>query len=1198
MRRSVPTALCAALAALLVVAAPASARQLVTHSLSSSFDGGGSTAGQFTFSGGPTSVAVDEVSGNVYAVTSQSGLPIDKFDASGVPAHYSAPELAGSTSLYTPGLPTSSQEGVRIAVDNSAGPTQGRIYEAFTTGAGSFLYAYGPSGRALGGNFPLTKANFSSFFPSDVAVDPSSGDIWVAGEVGGALAVQLTPEGVPTGVEISAAYYRASRITVDSEGNVYLKNDFGNCCGELPPGLYKYNSAGEFQYKLPLSAEIDADPSNGDLYTAGFSAIAQYDKSGSLLPEFGAPISVGGIAVNGASGKVYAVAGGIAVSIFGPGATVTVPDVSTEAASNFEPSVVTVHGTVDPEGLATTDCRFEWNDSSGEEFTFGKSTPCAGGNPSGPGPQPVTATIGGLKKGETYRYRLSATNANGKVVGLRRTFSPSAQPTISSTYVSDVHSDSARFHLVLNPGGAETTYVVEYGPADCSSNPCQAAPAQSAGGGVLKAEVSSVIAGLQPDTTYHYRILATNQSGTAIGPDRSVTTFPFIELLEDPCPNAHARQQTSAALLLDCRAYELVSAANTGGYDVESDQVEGQRPFDGYPLAQGRVLYGVHEGAIPGTGLPTNHGVDPYVAIRGEHGWSTQYVGIPSNNPFASGPFASGLLEANPTLTSFAFGGEGICEPCFEDGSTNVPVRLPDGGLVEGMVGSLKNFPNPSGYLAKRFAADGTHFVFGTTTKLEPSANNGKVTIYERDLAGGPTEVVSTLPSGATIANEVGELDVSADGSRTIVGQKLGTDAKGNVYYHPYMHLAGSTHSVDLAPGATTGVLWAGMTEGGSSAFFTTKDKLLVADTDTSADLYEAHVDAEGHLTLRLLSLGQSAPAGNTNSCVPSGKWNNPAGINDCSVLAVAGGAGVAAETGAVYFLSPELLAGAGKGTVNLPNLYVVRPEGPPTFVATLEASTKGIATNPALKHALGQAATHSYGDFQVTPDGSYAVFASTQPLTGYENGGRFEVFRYAPASGELVCASCDPTNAAALGDASLATHGLSLTDDGRVFFDSADPIAPRDLDGRQDVYEYEEGEVQLISTGTSPFASSLLGVSADGADALFFTRDTLVPQDENGSQVKIYDARAEGGFAFLSQPLPCKASDECHGAGSEVPPPPAIRTLEGQNGNLAPESSGQPSCKAPKVRRHGRCVKLHPPHKAHHHKSHKRAGARGRRHG
>ena len=37
-----------------------------------------------------------------------------------------------------------------------------------------------------------------------------------------------------------------------------------------------------------------------------------------------------------------------------------------------------------------------------------------------------------------------------------------------------------------------------------------------------------------------------------------------------------------------------------------------------------------------------------------------------------------------------------------------------------------------------------------------------------------------------------------------------------------------------------------------------------------------------------------------------------------------------------------------------------------------------------------------------------------------------------------------------------LASDGLSLTDDGRVFFNSTDALAPRDLDETGDVYEWE----------------------------------------------------------------------------------------------------------------------------------------------
>ena len=59
------------------------------------------------------------------------------------------------------------------------------------------------------------------------------------------------------------------------------------------------------------------------------------------------------------------------------------------------------------------------------------------------------------------------------------------------------------------------------------------------------------------------------------------------------------------------------------------------------PRTPRRVLYGVHDGGIPGTDHPTNKGVDPYVATRGEEGWSTEYVGIPADDPFSDAPFSS-----------------------------------------------------------------------------------------------------------------------------------------------------------------------------------------------------------------------------------------------------------------------------------------------------------------------------------------------------------------------------------------------------------------------------------------------------------------------------------------------------------------------------------------------------------------------------
>src|SRR5262249_43255720 len=153
-------------------------------------------------------------------------------------------------------------------------------------------------------------------------------------------------------------------------------------------------------------------------------------------------------------------------------------------------------------------------------------------------------------------------------------------------------------------------------------------------------------------------------------------------------------------------------AGDTGGYDVESSIVPGETPFAGYPLASGpsRVLYGVHRGAIPGAWNPTNLGLDPYVATRGEDGWTTQYVGLSATETPSAHPFSPAFGGAASNLGTVAFAGKDLCAPCFADGTSGIPVRMPDGSVVQGMAGSLN--PGPSAeanmLVRKRLSADGT----------------------------------------------------------------------------------------------------------------------------------------------------------------------------------------------------------------------------------------------------------------------------------------------------------------------------------------------------------------------------------------------------------------------------------------------------------------------------------------------------------
>jgi hypothetical protein len=841
----------------------------------------------------------------------------------------------------------------------------------------------------------------------------------------------------------------------------------------------------------------------------------------------------------------------------------SVKDVTTLPADEIDLTSARLNGSLDPDGVAggtTYYFRYGLESEFGFEFTAPVAPP---GAPAGEaaGTVPKSANVSGLTAGKTYKFQLVGVNSFGTTEGATLTFVPSTTPAINSDYAEKVNTDGATLRAALSPNGVATQYHFEYGLEDCAIATCEESPVGEVGTAqnTLTEVVSFQWAGLDEGQTYHFRLVATNARGTTTGSDRVFRTYAKDSGI-DICQDAQARQQSGSSLLLDCRGYELVSAPDAGGFDVVSDLVFGQEPLVAYPRAEDSALYSVDAGVIPGVaGDPTNLGRDPYVATRNSTGdWVTRYVGLPSDAMADPGAFGSPLLGADASLTDFAFGGKDICDPCFADGSTNIPLRLDGGAPIEGMAGPSAppaGERNPSGKVAKYLSDDGTHLIFGSTEQFQPDGNDGSVSIYDRNLTAGTTQVASTLPDGTTMSGEVGELDASEDGSRIVVATKVSTDGAGNDYWHPYLHIGTSKNSVDLAPTTTTGVLYAGMSSDGSTIFFTTKDKLS-ADTDASADLYQATVGSGGPAVITRLSTGAPPPTGDTNACDPvanadGNNWNEVGGASpdNCGVVAIAGGGGVAPENGTVYFLSPEKLDGSG--TLNEPNLFVVRPGSAPRFVATLEPN------NPAVRDAVKDREVHRYGDFQVNVDGRYAAFNSTLSLSAIPAFGQGQIYRYDADSDQVDCASCAPTLAAATTDTSLPPYGLALTDDGRVFFSSQESLALRDTNERKDAYEWEDGDVQLVSLGIGPHDSGVLSVSADGTNAFFFTRDTLVHKDANGSRIKLYVAREGGGFVYTPPPLPCAASDECHGAGTEAPGPPNIKTQTG-TGNAQPS---RPNC-------------------------------------
>jgi len=122
----------------------------------------------------------------------------------------------------------------------------------------------------------------------------------------------------------------------------------------------------------------------------------------------------------------------------------------------------------------------------------------------------------------------------------------------------------------------------------------------------------------------------------------------------------------------------------------------------------------------------------------------------------------------------------------------------------------------------------------------------------------------------------------------------------------------------------------------------------------------------------------------------------------------------------------------------------------------------------------------------------------------------------------------------------------------------------PSDTNGQLDVYEYEDGQPSLISSGTSSAGSALVGASESGDDVFFSSRQALIPGDTGQEGSVIYDARVDGGTVVPSSPPTCTTADACRAPVSPQPSiygAPASATFSGA-GNLTPPVEAKPQKK------------------------------------
>ena len=101
-------------------------------------------------------------------------------------------------------------------------------------------------------------------------------------------------------------------------------------------------------------------------------------------------------------------------------------------------------------------------------------------------------------------------------------------PQAVTLAATDITDTSAVLRAAVKPNGGQSTVVIEFGPTPAFGQSLAVTPALASGTG--ETEVSAAITGLIAGTTYHFRVIATSNGGTARGERMTFKTTDYASL--------------------------------------------------------------------------------------------------------------------------------------------------------------------------------------------------------------------------------------------------------------------------------------------------------------------------------------------------------------------------------------------------------------------------------------------------------------------------------------------------------------------------------------------------------------------------------------------------------------------------------------------------------------------------------------------
>jgi hypothetical protein len=1193
-----------AAALVLLVVAP-SAMAFVTRAKTASFGSDGTSGTSF---GDPSQLAFNQTNDKLY-VLDKAGPKIHAFNTPAL----TLPGGAFPLTVATPGGEPD------IAVDNTALGSANNIY--YVTENQQKIYGFNSAGTALGGNFPINPAG-----PKDLcgsAVD-SAGNLWV-GDFSAKQIRKYDSAGNSLGSVSTSAQGPPCHVAFDSNDDMFVAKYTGP--------VWKYTAP-----TYTTATKIDSGSSRGiavdrtahRLYVVHSNSASAYNSTtGAFLYDFAVGIpseSLAGVAVDEGTDQVYVSdtgTGNDKVYIFGAAQNFADADATPSAAKNITDTSAEIGATITDNNVLPTSWRLELSADGGANWSTVESGHTTGSQTGAA----LSGTATGLQPNSTYRFRVvtnKGTSAATEVTSYALFFTTVAPPPVlTDVGAVQVADTSARLVGTIDPRHSATGYVFEYGTTPALGS---ATAPLNIGSGTKPITVSQVIGGLNKDTDYYFRVVATNLTGTTNSVSKAFHTraVPPPAANQGNCANEAVRAEQGSSLP-ECRAYEMASPPdkNQGGVDqFFVGEYEMALARDGEAATYcTNALFGEPAGQSAAQ-------CAPYVSRRTPTGWQTSDPFPRHCTPTDQNGFGGALsvvLNTNFDRALDLVPESSYCPiPFIDPSAADQSLNLYRQDLSTDPFGFDLVTPTPpteSELLLVGGSDDFSHVVFKSFVNQTPDSpapgNFPKLYDWEQEGHGGcvtpggcmrlvtkkpngePFTTRSTIPIDHSITpgRPIGSM-ISANGSRIFFYNGEGA------FRTLYMREDGTTTYDLSAPecvvpadcGANSSeekFVWAD--EAGDVALFRSCDKLTDASKPcTEGDkLYRWDRNAApGH---RLTDLSVAVEA--ADGTAPQALGIVGASDDGSVVYLINGGSG----TEQLY----RIAWNGGSPTAEHLGSYVAYQLAGFGNLPDFEDVGNGtLDQDPNVEEHLDR----------VSADGKYMTLTTPLRLDpAADHDEDLDAYRWGEGEG-WTCVSCQLPGAASAGSVNTIVpeccerttinvlnvfdeQGHLISEDGqRIFFTARDALVPEDVNGEvscprarvtnhtgqayacQDVYEWHDGTLSLISSGTGSNSSTLLGADASGQDVAIITRDRLVGWDtDNGTD--IYDARIGGGFP---EPQPAPLQCDLNAGACEGPATVAPSTTGA--GSAVFEGPGNPKPSHKKAPRK---------HRSHHHKQQKRHGKR-----